>query len=120
MGALPGVLAGLLTGILSGFGIGGGTLLLLYMTVFAGVAQPLAQGINLLYFIPAAATALPSHLKNGYVDKKTALPAILCGLVTAGLAAWAATGMDTGLLKKCFGGFLIYVGCRELFRKKIK
>ena len=33
------------------------------------------------------------------------------------LAAWAATGLDTGLLRRCFGGFLLVVGLRELFRK---
>ena len=61
-------LAGAVTGILSGFGIGGGSLLLIYMTSFAGVPQNLAQGINLLYFLPAAATASfqsPYRNRNG-------------------------------------------------------
>lgn len=118
MGWLAAAIAGLLTGVLSGLGIGGGTLLLLYMTVLGGMEQTAAQGINLLYFLPAAATALPSHFKNGFVDKTVALPAILAGLVTTGMAAWVATGLDTALLRRCFGGFLIYVGLTELFRKK--
>lgn len=87
-------LAGAVTGVLSGFGVGGGTLLLIYMTAFAGVEQHLAQGINLLYFLPTAATALPAHIKNGYVDKKTAMPAILAGL--AGTAAAALGGNHLG------------------------
>ena len=62
-------LAGAVTGVLSGFGVGGGSLLLIYMTSFAGVAQNQAQGINLLYFLPAAAAALPAHFKNGNVEK---------------------------------------------------
>ena len=45
------LLIGTLTGIISGFGIGGGSLLVLYLTAFAGVAQYAAGGINLLYFI---------------------------------------------------------------------
>ena len=57
------LLAGAVTGVLSGFGIGGGTLLLIYMTAFAGVPQNLAQGVNLLYFLPTAATALPATSK---------------------------------------------------------
>ena len=72
-------LAGAVTGVLSGFGVGGGTLLLIYMTAFAGVGQAAAQGINLLYFLPTAATALPSHIKNGYVVRWAALPAIAAG-----------------------------------------
>ena len=81
MGWLTAILAGALTGILSGFGVGGGTLLLIYLTTFAGIAQNQAQGINLLYFLPSAAAALPAHIRNGYVEKPVLLPAILTGLV---------------------------------------
>lgn len=114
------LLAGLITGVLSGFGIGGGTLLLIYMTSFAHLEQDLAQGINLLYFLPTAATALIAHKKNGYLKKEAAWPAILCGLAGTALAAWAATALDVGLLRKCFGVFLLFVGLHELFRKKAK
>ena len=110
-------LAGAAAGVLSGFGVGGGTLLLIYMTSFAGVEQHLAQGINLLYFLPTAATALPAHLKNGYVDKKTVLPAVCAGLVGTAAAAWAATALDVSLLRRFFGAFLICIGLYELFRK---
>lgn len=110
-------LAGAVTGVLSGFGVGGGSLLLIYMTSFAGVPQTLAQGVNLLYFLPAAATALPAHFKNGYVEKKALLPAVAAGLACSALAAWAATALDVDILRRCFGGFLILIGLRELFRK---
>ena len=109
------ILVGAATGILSGFGVGGGTLLLVYLTTFAGVDQHLAQGINLLYFLPAAATALPAHWKNGYIRRDALLPAILAGLLLSGAAAWLATGLDTGLLRRCFGGFLVILGLYELF-----
>lgn len=110
-------LAGAPAGVLSGFGVGGGSLLLIYMTSFAGVPQALAQGINLLYFLPTAAAALPAHFKNGCVEKKALLPAISAGLIFSALAAWAATALDVELLRRCFGGFLILIGLRELFRK---
>lgn len=110
-------LAGAVTGVLSAFGVGGGSLLLIYMTSFAGLAQDLAQGINLIYFLPTAATALPAHFKNGYVEKAALLPAVCAGLVCSALTAWAATALDVELLRKCFGGFLIVIGLRELFRK---
>lgn len=111
------ILAGTITGVLSGFGVGGGSLLLIYMTNFAGVAQNLAQGINLLYFLPTAATSLPSHFKNGYIEKTALLPAIAAGLAGTALAAWIATAMDVELLRKCFGVYLLVIGLRELFRK---
>ena len=110
--------AGAVTGVLSGFGVGGGTLLLVYMTAFAGLDQRLAQGINLLYFLPAGLMALPAHIKNGCIEKKTLVPAIGAGLACAALAAWAATTVEVELLRKCFGGFLVLVGIAELFGKK--
>lgn len=113
-------LAGAATGVLSAFGIGGGTLLLIYMTSIAGLSQNLAQGINLLYFLPTASTALISHHKNGFLRKEAAKPAIVFGLMGTGLAAWVATALDISLLRKCFGLFLLYVGFSELFRKKDK
>ena len=105
---------GAATGVLSGFGVGGGTLLLVYLTAVAGVDQHLAQGINLLYFLPAGLLALPAHIKNGYVEKKALLPCIAAGLTCAALCAWAATGLEADLLRKLFGGFLILIGLREL------
>lgn len=117
-GWLVPALAGLVTGILSGFGVGGGTLLLVYMTVVAGLDQHLAQGINLLYFLPAGLLALPNHVKNGYIEKRALLPTIGAGLVCAGVAAWAATAIETGVLKKWFGAFLVLIGLWELVGKR--
>lgn len=111
---------GAATGVLSGFGVGGGTLLLVYMTACAGVEQRLAQGINLLYFLPAGLLALSAHVKNGFVEKPVLFPAVGAGLLCAAAAAWAATAMDVALLKKLFGGFLIAVGAMELFDRKKK
>lgn len=109
---------GAATGVLSGFGVGGGTLLLVYMTAFAGLDQRLAQGINLLYFLPAGLMALPTHIKNGCIEKQALVPAIGAGLLCAALAAWAATALEVELLRKCFGGFLVLVGVTELFGRK--
>jgi len=112
------LIVGAATGVLSGFGVGGGTLLLVYMTAFAGLDQHLAQGINLLYFLPAGLMSLPAHVKNGYIEKPLLFPAIAAGLVCAALAAWAATAMEVDLLRKFFGAFLIVVGVMELFGKE--
>lgn len=110
------VLAGLVTGVLSGMGVGGGTLLMIYLVSFAGVGQAQAQGTNLLYFLPCSAAALVTHVKNGFVDKNVVLPCIIAGVVTTLIASFAATALDTVLLKRIFGAFLVIVGVSELFR----
>ena len=108
---------GAATGVLSGFGVGGGTLLLVYMTAFAGVDQHLAQGINLLYFIPTAAASLLLHSKHHQVEWKAVLPAALCGCATAAGFSLLSLGLELGLLKKLFGVFLIFTGLSELRKK---
>ena len=40
------------------------------------------------------------------------------GAAVTALCAWAATGLDTGLLRKLFGGFLIFIGLRELLGRE--
>ena len=61
---LGAILAGLVCGVLSGFGIGGGSLLMVWMTAVLSMDQKAAQGVNLLYFLPCAACALIFHIKN--------------------------------------------------------
>jgi uncharacterized membrane protein YfcA len=110
--------AGLVTGALSSWGIGGGTLLILYMTALAGVPQRAAQGTNLTYFIPASLTALYFHAKNRLIDLKAAIPAIVAGVPAALLTSYLASLIDTAVLRRVFGGFLILVGLFEIFAKR--
>ncbi len=115
MNWFTGILAGLVCGVFSGLGIGGGTLLMVFMTAVMGIAQKTAQGINLLYFLPTALCALLFHVKNRLICWRVVIPAAIAGCLTALAAALLAGRMDTGLLRKLFGGFLILVGLRELY-----
>lgn len=111
------LIVGTVLGFLSGLGIGGGSLLILWLTMVLGMDQAAARGINLLFFLPAAVTALAFRWKQGAVDWKTVLPATTAGAVAAALCSWLGSGMDTDLLKKIFGGLLLMTGLRELFYK---
>ena len=102
------------TGILSAWGVGGGTLLLLIMTLFLGVDQTTAQGINLLYFLPTAGVSLFFHRKNGLLDKNVIRQAVPAGLAAAAAGALLATAVDVTLLRKPFGVFLLYSGVMML------
>lgn len=110
--------AGLLCGIISAFGIGGGSVLMVWMTAVAMLDQRAAQGINLLYFLPTSISALIFHIKNKMVCWYAVIPAALFGCLTAGLSAWLSSSLDVQLLRKLFGGFLLVVGCLEFFKKK--
>lgn len=118
MSALLAGAAGLVCGVLSGLGIGGGTLLMVWMTAVMQIGQKTAQGINLLYFLPTAACALFFHIKNRLIHWRIVIPAAIAGCASAAGAAILATAMDTGLLRKLFGGFLILVALTELFGQR--
>lgn len=112
------LLIGFGTGILSAWGVGGGTLLLLCMTLFLGVDQSTAQGINLLYFLPTAGMGLIWHRKNGLLEKNILRQAIPLGTLAAIVAAWIATSVDTAFFRKPFGIYLLITGIMTLFQKK--
>jgi len=107
-----------LTGVLSGFGIGGGTLLIIYLAFFAGIEQRIAQYVNLLYFLPTAAGSMLPHIKNRRIDKSALLPTAICGCIAAYLTATFLRGIDVSILKRLFGLFLIFIGAKELTAKK--
>ena len=90
------------------------------MTLFLGVDQRMAQGINLLYFLPTAGAGLLFHRKTGMLDKQALRQAIPWGVVTAALGAWAATAMDTEVLRKPFGVYLLVMGVLTLVKKTEK
>ena len=98
---------GAATGILSAWGVGGGTLLLLVMTLFLDVEQHTAQIINLLYFLPTAAVGLLYHRKNGLLERTAIPPAALWGTLAAAAGALLATVLDTALLRRAFGVYLL-------------
>ena len=93
-------LCGLGASILSAWGVGGGTLLLLVMTLFLDVDQRTAQGINLLFFLPTAASALVCHARGGYLDKPTLKSAVPLAVAAALAGAWIATNLDVAVLRK--------------------
>jgi len=116
--SFPVVLAvGTLLGFLTGLGVGGGSLLILWLTILIGMDQPTARSMNLLFFLPSAIIACFFRLKQGCIQIRTILPAVISGSIAAAVFSWIGTGIDTELLKKLFGGLLILTGLREIFYK---
>ena len=107
-------LAGLISGVIAGMGMGGGTLLIPILTIFLKVEQHLAQGINLIVFVPMSFASLIIHCKNKLVDFKVGLPIILSGIFSSVGGSLLATKLNSILLKKLFGAFLLIVGIWQI------
>ncbi len=111
------VIVGFATGIISGFGVGGGSLLVLYLTAVAGISQYEAGGVNLLYFLGCAPAALPGHIRSGAIEWRAVCCCSITGVCTAIPAAMIAANIDTEILYRLFGVILLYIGAKELFTK---
>ena len=109
------MLIGALLGFLSGLGIGGGSLLILWLTIVQNVDPTTARGINLLFFLPCALIAAFFRRKQGSLPLGKLLPAIVTGSVSALLFSLIGTGLDLTVLRKLFGGLLLITGLREIF-----
>lgn len=114
------LIAGSILGFLAGLGIGGGSLLILWLTIVQTIPYSAARQINLLFFLPAAAITCLFRRRQGVLCLKKVLPAMLCGTAAAAAVCWITAGMDTEILKKAFGVLLILTGLRELRYKPKK
>lgn len=119
--SLPVILiVGTVLGILAGLGIGGGSLLILWLTMILELPHEAARGINLLFFLPTATIACLFRWRQGRLALKKVLPGILAGCLAAGLFTALGSSIDTELLKKPFGILLLLTGLRELFYRPRK
>lgn len=109
---------GVCAGVISGMGIGGGTILIPALLFLTDLNQQQAQGVNLIYFIPTAVVALWTHKKNGTLDLETAKPLAFFGLIGAAAGAVLAVSLESGVLRKLFGAFLLLMGLSEICKKK--
>ena len=109
------LLIGCILGTLAGLGIGGGTLLILWLTLVLDMDPVTARAINLMFFISAAGSVSLVRLRQKTVPWKQILPAIIAGCLAAFLFSMIGQTIHTDILKKLFGGLLIVTGLRELF-----
>ena len=111
-------IVGLLSGICASLGIGGGFILLIYLTAIISTNQLEAQLINLIFFIPIGTIALFLHIKHKLVDKSVALPASISGSLGAVFGVLIATLLNPTLVSKLFAIFILLMGLNQLFAKE--
>lgn len=114
------LLAGTVLGTLAGLGVGGGSLLILWLTLVLDIPYPEARITNLLFFLPGAAVATFLRAKGKAISVKRIWPAVVCGCIGAVLTSLFGRRIDLPLLKKLFGGLLLITGIRELLYRPRK
>ena len=114
------IAAGAVLGFLSGLGVGGGSLLMLWLTLVVGMEYSTARTLNLLFFLPSAIIATLFRWKQSKLPWKKILTAAVAGCLCAGVFAWVGGHMDTSILKKMFGVLLLFTGVKELLYRPRK
>lgn len=114
------IIVGAVLGLLSGLGVGGGSLLILWLTLVVQMPQEVARSINLLFFLPTAIIASLFRWKRGKLATKKVLPAMLGGVVGAVLFTWLSRHISSDALRAPFGILLLITGLRELFYRPRK
>ncbi|MEE1025876.1 MAG: TSUP family transporter [Acutalibacteraceae bacterium] len=120
MNIILSLLAGFLAGVAGSMGLGGGSVLLIYLTVFAGVSQLTAQGLNLIFFLPTAALAIFIYSKKKIIKWKEIMPIMIFGALGTIISSWIVNFINVTFLRQIFGGLIALLGIYEVFRKKKK
>lgn len=105
---------GFLAGIIGGMGMGGGTILIPALVLFAGIDPKIAQSINLLSSIPMTIAALIIHIKKKNIYTQLVLPIAIFGIVGAILGSTLAEYISSDSLRRFFGVFLLIIGIFEI------
>lgn len=114
------ILIGCALGFLAGLGVGGGSLLILWLTLVLSMDHSAARSINLIFFIPSAVIASLFRWRQGTLALKKIQPAVVAGCISAAVFAILSRRLDVTIIKKMFGVLLLVTGIRELFYRERK
>lgn len=107
------ILFGFTAGIVTGLGMGGGTILILLLSVFMGLEQHIAQATNLVFFIPTSLSAIFVNLKQKNVNLKIALSISIFGIIGSVIGSLISEKISSEMLRKCFAIFVFAIALRE-------
>ena len=114
------ILIGAVSGIISGTGMGGGTILILCLSLFMGMNQHEAQAGNLVFFIPTSIVAIWVNIKQKLIKWEIAIPITISGVIGAIIGAVLSNKTDVNNLRRYFGVFLLIITIHEIYTIIIK
>lgn len=106
---------GIISGVISGIGMGGGSVLILFLTNFWGINQHVAQATNLIFFIPTAIVAIFMNYRNKLIDFKIGNSMILTGIIGTVIGANISLKLNSDRLRLYFGIFLLSIAFYEIY-----
>ena len=112
--------AAALAAVLSGLGVGSAGVFVLYLTVWAGVGQAEAQGVNLLFYLVSGGASMLLHARRRHIPWRLVACLVVCAIPGTLLGTYLVRIMDADLLRRLFGGMLVATGLPVLLRRSKK
>lgn len=109
------ILFGFIAGIIAALGMGGGSILILLLSIFTENSQKMIQGVNLIFFIPTAIIAIIINLKNKNIDLNLSKIISVLGIIGSFIGSYIALKIPDEILKKAFIIFLIIITIYEIY-----
>lgn len=110
------VIFGIISGIVTGLGMGGGTILILLLSLFMNLEQHIAQATNLVFFVPTALSAIVINAKQKNIDYKLAGIVIVFGIIGAVIGAIISESISSYNLRKYFAIFIMIIAFYEIYK----
>ena len=107
---------GISIGVVNGLLGAGGGMLAVPMLKSIGFGQKEAQENAIAVILPVSVLSASLYLLRDYVNITDALPYIPTGLIGSVIGTIIIKKISPNLLKKLFGGFMIYAGVRLLLK----
>ena len=112
------IIASFIIAVLSGLGVGSGGLFVIWLTIFEGVSQISAQGLNLLFFLFSSGASLLVHVQKRKIFWNAVLFLVILGIIGSLIGSFIAGSVSPSIMKKLFGAMLIFSGAASLLGKK--
>lgn len=108
------IIVGTAVAVLSGMGVGSGGLLVVYLTLAAGMSQAPAQALNLFFFLFAASASTAVNIRRRNIAWGCVILLGLGGAVGAIAGSAIAAVAKPRVLRMLFGIMLTVTGARGL------
>jgi uncharacterized membrane protein YfcA len=110
------LIASFVAGVCAAMGLGGGSILILYLTLIENIDRIITGGVNLMFFLPVGAVSVGISLKNKLFSYKEIIPIIISGIVFSALGTYLAFWLKSKVVSVTFGIFLLVLGVLEVIK----
>lgn len=109
------VIIGIISGMVSGIGMGGGTVLILLLTIFMDTEQHIAQATNLVFFVPTSISAIIMNIREKNINLNIGIKVAIFGIIGAVVGSIISNRLEVNMLRKYFGFFLALIASYQIY-----